>query len=168
MLSAYHNTKRKLCNTTFMYFINRGQSRWWLSRDVINLPRYKENIYVTLHLCILSTEARVGGGCPAMLSAHHNTKRNLCNTTFMYFINRGQSRWWLSRDVINLPRYKENIYVTLRLCILSTDARVGGGCRAMLSVYHNTKRNLCNVTFMYFINRGQSWWWLSRDVISLP
>ena len=83
MLSAYHNTKRNLCSVTCMYFINRGQSWWWLSRDVISLPSYKENIYVTLRLCILSTEARVGGGCPAMLSAYHNTKRYLCNVTFI-------------------------------------------------------------------------------------
>ena len=83
----------------------------------------------------LSTEARVGGGCPAMLSAYHNTI--------------------------------EHLYVTLGLCILSTEARVGGGCPTMLSAYHDTKRNLCNVTFMYFINRGKSWWWLSHDVISL-
>ena len=42
MLSAYHGTKRNLCNVMFMYLINRGQSWWWLSRDVISLPRYKE------------------------------------------------------------------------------------------------------------------------------
>ena len=35
----------------------------------------QREIYVTLRLCILSIEARVGGGCPAMLSAYHNTKR---------------------------------------------------------------------------------------------
>ena len=35
---------------------------------------------------------------------------------------------------------QREIYVTLRLCILSTEARVGGGCPAMLSVYHDTKR----------------------------
>ena len=69
----------------------------------------KREIYVTLRLCIciLSTEARVGGGCPVMLSAYHGTKRHICNVTFMYFINRGQSWWWLSRDVIGLPLYKE-------------------------------------------------------------
>ena len=44
----------------------------------------QRDIYVRLRLCILSTEARVGGGCPAMLSAYHNTKRYLCNVTFMY------------------------------------------------------------------------------------
>ena len=67
--------REHLCNVTFMYFINRGESWWWLSCDVISLTKYKENIYVTLRFCILSTEARVGGGCPAMLSAYHNTKR---------------------------------------------------------------------------------------------
>ena len=67
--------REHLCNVTFMYFINRSQSWWWLSRDVISLPRYKENIYITLRLCILPTEARAGGGCPAMLSAYHGTKR---------------------------------------------------------------------------------------------
>ena len=132
--------------------------------------KVQRDIYVTLRVCILSTEARVGDGCPAMLSAYHNKKRNLCNVTFMYmyFINRGESWWWLSRDVISLPRYKENIYVTLRLCVLSTEARAGGGCPAMLSAYQGTKRHICNVTCMYFINRGESWWWLSLDVISLP
>ena len=35
---------------------------------------------------------------------------------------------------------QREIYVALRVCILSTDARVGGGCPAMLSAYHGTKR----------------------------
>ena len=81
-----------------------------------------------------------------------------------------QRREW----VVVVPRcyqptiIQREISVTLRLCILSTEVRVGGGFPRCYQPTIIQIEHLCNVTFMYFINRGESWWWLSRHVISLP